>query len=96
MHLGDGKEGDRDAEGAGRAHLPLWMGTEMLPGQRQRCIFGLGTQLLETKGMFTTVFMCVCGGEKQAQPEERKSRIASWQDNEIKPSMGTGNPLSTS
>lgn len=28
--------------------------------------------------------------------EERKSRIASWQDSKIQPSMGTGNPLSTS
>lgn len=96
MQLGDGKKRDRKAEGAGRAHFPWWMGAEMLPGQRQRCTTGLGIQLLEKTGKFTTVFMCVCREKKHAQPEERKSRIASWQDNEPKLSMGTGNPLSTS
>ena len=58
-------------------------GGRNVPGQEQRSAIGLGIQLLEKKktGKFTIVYMWVCGvqgGEKCAQPEEKKSQIASW------------------
>ena len=71
----------------------------MLPGQRQRPTTGFGIHLLEKTGKVTIVYKHVRGAqgeERHAQPEEKRSQIASWQGSKIKPSMGTGNPLSTS
>ena len=57
-------------------------GGRNVPGREQRSAIGLGIQLLEKKtGKFTIVCMWVCGvqgGERCAQPDERKSQIASW------------------